>query len=171
LCCRWPALECLTSELIPYPVRFLMSRFSNSSLETLKLPVMAVVGIAVCLFLSGMPEIVFADSHGKIRMYKVSSKGQYNLLRWIKDAEVEGCNSSSRDRDVHRFSQSGYNFCQLYSEEDCLPGSEVTAKWGGTRYRVADIDISQPQIKLLRGTKWMLAVDKNVTIQSWYCEY
>jgi len=148
-----------------------MSRFPNRSPESLKTLIMTVIGIAVCLFLSGMPEMEYADSHGKIRMYKVNNKGQHSLLRWIKDAEVEGCNSSSRDREFQRFSQSGYNFCQLYSEEDCLPGSEVTAKWGGKRYRVADIDVSQPQLKLLRGTKWMLAVDENVTIRSWYCEY
>ena len=148
-----------------------MSRFSIRSSANLKHLVVVGVGILVCLFQFGDLDMVFADNHAKVRMYKTNTKGQHFLQRWVKHEEDSGCHSSSRDRKVNRFSQTGYNFCQLYSKEGCLPGSEVPAMWGGKRYRVADIDIKQPQIKLLQGTKWMLAADDNALIRSWYCEY
>jgi hypothetical protein len=132
---------------------------------------MVGAGIVMSLYQYGFSEAVYADNHAKVRMYKINSKGQSFLQRWVKQKEIEGCHSLSKDRKVQRFSQTGYNFCQLYTEENCLPGSEVPAMWGGKRYRVAEIDVSQPQTRLLRGTKWMLAADKNVTIRSWYCEY
>jgi hypothetical protein len=148
-----------------------MRGFSNSSSPIFKLLVTVGAGIVICLYQYGFSEPVFADSHAKVRMYKMNSKGQSFLQRWIKNKEVEGCHSLSGGKEVQRFSQTGYNFCQLYAEDNCLAGSEVPAMWGGKRYRVADIDISEPQIKLLRGTKWLLAPDKNVSIRSWYCEY
>ena len=112
-----------------------------------------------------------ADGHGKIRMYKLNSKGQEINQLWVKKPRAEKCVTAIRNRKVSQFAQTGFAWCQIFSEKDCAEGSEVPAMWGGKRYRVADIDIEQPQVRLLRGSEWMLSEDSNVEIRSWFCSY
>lgn len=119
----------------------------------------------------GMPQPGFTDEHGKLRMYKLNSKGQPVRQKWLKDTEEEGCHTSFRSREVYRFAQLGFEFCTLYSQDDCAAGSEVPATWGGRKYVKADFDIEQPQNRLLEGTEWYLHPEENIEISSWYCEY
>jgi len=81
--------------------------------------------------------------------------------------------AQKKARDVYRFAQNGFAYCGLYSSEDCRKGSEILAKWRGKKYRVAEavLDVAQPQIKLLRGSEWFLALEKNTTVRSWFCSY
>ena len=104
-------------------------------------------------------------------MYKLNSKGQAVNQLWVKKPKAEQCVTAIRNRNVFQFSQIGFSWCQVFSKKDCEPGSEVPAMWGGKRYRVADIDITEPQLRLLRGTEWMLSEETNVTVRSWYCSY
>lgn len=115
--------------------------------------------------------LVHADGHGKIRMYKLNSKGQAINQLWVKKPKPDQCVNAIRNRKVFRFSQVGFSYCQVFSEKNCEEGSEVPAKWGGKKYRVADIDIEQPQIKLLRGTEWILSPETNLIVRSWLCSY
>lgn len=115
--------------------------------------------------------VAYGDDHGKIRMYKLNNKGQALNQLWVKKPKPDQCVNAIRNRKVFRFSQVGFAYCQVFSKKDCEEGSEVRAKWGGKKYRVADIDISQPQIKLLRGTEWILSPDTNLVVRSWYCSY
>ena len=118
-----------------------------------------------------MPDLALADSHGKVRMYKLNKKGQLLKQRWLKDEEVAGCHDTFKARNVHRFAQVGYAYCQLFSTEGCQAGSEVTAKWGGERYKSADFDLDEPQVNLPKGTEWFLHESENVQIKSWACYY
>lgn len=119
----------------------------------------------------GLSNPVIGDDHGKVRIYKLNNKGQLIQQRWVKNTHEEGCKSSYKRREAHRFAQVGFAYCQIFSENNCLHGSEVPAMWGGRRYRMADIDINEPQIKILKGTRWILAEEKNKTIRSWFCSY
>ena len=114
---------------------------------------------------------VQADDHGSIRLYKLNKKGQPVKQNWVGKQGLAGCQNLRLKREVFRVAQIGYEYCVVYSKKDCESGSEVQAMWDGKRYRVADIDIKQPQTKLLRGSKWVLNPDQNVIIRSWQCEY
>ena len=134
--------------------------------------VVIAVSALVCSVLSApLSPPASADNHATMRMYKLNNKGQLNRVRWLKDVDEEGCRGSSRAREVSKFAQIGFSYCTLYSEADCQAGSEVTAMWDGDEYRRAEIDESQPQVRLLRGTEWVLNPQENVEIKSWYCEY
>ena len=112
-----------------------------------------------------------ADHHGNVRIYKLNSKDQFIKQKWLKDKERPGCHDLRRTRKANRFAQTGFAWCTVYSGDACEAGTELPAMWGGKKYRTADIDISQPQIKLLKGSEWYLNPDKNIRIGSWRCEY
>ena len=114
---------------------------------------------------------VSADNHASMRMYKLNNKGQLNRVRWLKGVGEAGCRGSGKAREVNKFAQVGFLYCTLYAESNCQEGSELTAMWDGDDYKRADIDISQPQVRLLRGTEWVLDPKENVELKSWYCEY
>ncbi len=118
-----------------------------------------------------MPTPSLGEHHGSVRVYKLNSKGQFVRQRWIKDDEVEGCHDLRRTRKVNRFAQVGFAWCTVYSGDDCEAGSEIPAMWRGDRYRSADIDVSQPQIRILPGAEWYLHADANVKMGSWACSY
>jgi hypothetical protein len=140
-----------------------------------KISVAAIVAFTLIFPLayteSGKGGLVHADDHGKIRMYRLNKKGQAINQLWVKKPKPEKCVNAIRNRKVFRFSQVGFSYCQIFSQKNCAQDSEVPAKWGGKKYRVADIDIEQPQIRLLRGTEWLLSPDTNMSIRSWYCSY
>ncbi|MBX2869421.1 MAG: hypothetical protein KTR18_12135 [Acidiferrobacterales bacterium] len=144
--------------------------FFNQSFNhvVMKFPVLALV-LIFGAFLSS--QIAFADHHGNVRIYKLNSKDQFVKQRWLKDRERPGCHDLRRSRKAIRFAQTGFAWCTVYSGDDCQAGSELPALWGGKNYRTADIDISQPQVKLLQGSEWYLHPDKNIRIGSWRCEY
>ena len=123
------------------------------------------------LVFSGLVGPVLADHHGKIRIYNLNSKGQEIKQRMVKNPENEQCYTSPMAREISRFAQVGYDHCRLYANDECESGSEITAMWGEKKYRVADIDITLPQTKLLRGTKWIVSAEENMKIRSWYCQY
>jgi len=112
-----------------------------------------------------------ADQHGSVRMYKLNSKDQMVNRRWVKKSEQPGCHDLRGRKKAHRFAQVGFSWCTVYSEGDCLAGSEIKAMWHGEKYRTADIDISAPQIKLLPGSNWYLDESENILVGSWFCEY
>ena len=114
---------------------------------------------------------VVADNHASMRMYKLNSKGQLNRVRWLKNVGEAGCHGGDRAREVSKFAQIGFLYCTLYADPDCREGSELTAMWDGEDYKRAEIDVSQPQVRLLRGTEWVLDPNENVELKSWYCEY
>ena len=126
------------------------------------------------ILLSGLLSVfamntVFA-SNASIRLYKLNNKGQLINQRWLGDTDEEGCHNLRAVRKVHRFAQVGYSYCELYREKGCSEGSQVAAKWRGSKYRKADIDVKQPQQRLLPGSNWYLDPDKNIEIASWYCQ-
>ncbi len=132
-----------------------------------------IITLTQIAFLAGLsiPQTVFSHDHGKIRMYKLNKKGQPIRLKWMGDSNEAGCQSSFKTKKIFRFAQVGYAYCVLYSGENCAAGSEVSAKWHGRTYKNADFDVDQPQTKLVKGTEWFLSQDKNIEINSWYCEY
>lgn len=116
--------------------------------------------------------ITGADHHGNVRIYKLNSKDQFVKQKWLKDREKPGCHDLRRTRKANRFAQTGFAWCTVYSGDACEAGTELPAMWGGKKYRTADIDISQPQIKLIKGSEWYLNSEKkNIRIGSWRCEY
>jgi hypothetical protein len=112
-----------------------------------------------------------ADNHGSVRMYKLNSKDQLIKRRWVKKSDLPGCHDLRGKKKAHRFAQVGFSWCTVYAAGDCLAGSEIAAMWRGNSYRTADIDISQPQLKLLPGANWYLHESENIQIGSWTCEY
>ena len=134
---------------------------------------MKVRYLAIIVFVSSflIAGIAAADHHGNVRFYKLNSKDQYVKQRWLKDREKPGCRDLKRSRKVNRFAQTGFAWCTVYSGDACAAGSELPVMWGGKHYRTADIDITQPQNKLLPGSEWYLHPDENIKIGSWYCEY
>jgi hypothetical protein len=128
----------------------------------------------VLLFATGLlagPTQSMATDHGSVRIYKLNSKGQPVRQRWIRNEEDPGCHDFRGQRDAHRFAQVGFAWCTVYSGDKCAPGSEIPALWRGERYRRADIDISQPQVRLLPGSQWYLHPSGNVEMGSWECRY
>ena len=123
------------------------------------------------LAVPGWAGIAVAHDHGKIRIYNLNSKGQEVKQRMVSNPENGECYTSPVAREISRFAQIGYDRCRLYSKDECEAGSEITAMWGERKYRVADIDITQPQTDLLRGTQWVVSQEENIKIRSWYCEY
>ena len=109
--------------------------------------------------------------HGKLRMYKLNKKDQPIRQKWLSKTNEAGCHNTLKSRAVYRFAQLGFDYCALYAKEDCASGSEVSATWGGKKYKNADVDIKEPQINLQKGTEWFLKPDENVTIRSWSCVY
>jgi hypothetical protein len=132
-----------------------------------------IVTLTLIVFVAGLSisQPVFSHDHGKIRMYKLNKKGQPIRQKWLKDTDEEGCHSSFKARKVFRFAQVGFRYCVLYSGKNCVVGSEVSATWGGKKYKNAKFDIDEPQTKLVKGTEWFLSQDENMEINSWYCEY
>ena len=112
-----------------------------------------------------------ADHHGSVRIYKLNSKDQLVKARWVKNADEEGCHDLRGTKNAYRFAQVGFAWCIVYSGDKCEKGTERSAIWRGDKYRVADIDITQPQTRLLRGSDWYLDGSRNVEIGSWACEY
>ena len=129
---------------------------------------MAAMVIAV-LAVPALPAV--ADDHGKLRMYKMNSKGQLNRQKWLKDTEKPGCHNTLKARKVHRVAQVGFKWCKIYEQEDCTKGTAVKATWGGDKYKDAPFDFAKPQLKLVKGTEWILDPEGNVTIRSWKCIY
>ena len=104
-------------------------------------------------------------------MYKLNSKNQLVKSRWVKRGDEPGCHDLRGTRESHRFAQTGYEWCTVYSGDNCEPGTELSAMWQGKNYRTADIDVKQPQVKLLPGSDWYFDRSNNVKIGSWACEY
>ena len=113
----------------------------------------------------------YADDHGKVRIYKLNKKDQLVRLRRIKMEAGSVCNNQKKNQKAHRFALIGFKSCTVYDNKNCRSGDEVSALWGGGKYRSADIDISQPQTLLLEGTEWYFSSQENVTIRSWSCSY
>ncbi len=127
--------------------------------------------VVVSLIGFGLPINALSHDHGNVRIYKLNKKGQALKQRWAKDTEIEGCHSSKKQKEAFRFAQAGYAYCTIYAEQDCESGSEIGAKWGKKKYRSADFDIDEPQIKLLKGDSWMISEEENTLIRSWFCSY
>lgn len=133
-----------------------------------------LVGAAMLCILAvglGWPDSGSADSHGSVRFYKLNSKDQFVRLRRIRNADEPGCHDFRGTRDANRFAQVGFAWCTVYSGDKCEAGTEIPAMWRGGRYRTADIDVSQPQVKLLPGSQWYLHESENTGIGSWECRY
>lgn len=137
-------------------------------MRSIVLSLSIVMALTACSSVS-TPEGKSGD--GKVRMYSFNDKQQLIRQRFTKDTEIEGCHSLSDPEEVHRFAQFGYDYCQVFSQPNCQNGSEVAALWGGSDYRVRDIDVSEPQKILYQGGQWLLAENENVVIQSWSCSY
>jgi hypothetical protein len=110
-----------------------------------------------------------ANAGQKIRMYKINSKLQQTKIVLggaVKDA---GCHNLVWGKHVYRFTQIGYAWCSVFTEQDCAADSRVIAYWAEGKYKRYNIDSTQPQDKLYPGSKWIVdsAADD---IQSWYCE-
>jgi hypothetical protein len=116
-------------------------------------------------------ESALAGETASIRLYRLNKKGQLINQRWVGDTDEDGCHDLRGFRKVHRFAQVGYAYCELFQEHGCSKESQVTAMWHGRKYRKADIDITQPQERLLPGSLWYLDPEKNVEISSWSCQY
>lgn len=125
---------------------------------------LALLGLAV-------PSITIAHDHGKVRMYKLNKKDQPIRQKWLSNTDKAGCHGTRKTRAVFRFAQVGYDYCILYAKENCAEGFEVPGKWGGKKYKNAEFDIDEPQIRLLRGTEWYLNNSQNTSIKSWFCAY
>ena len=126
----------------------------------------------IVLTLTGHSPVI-ADDHGKIRVYKLNKKDQLVRQRWGNKIRPINCHNLKKPREVHRFAQTGYEFCQIFSARNCVAGSEVLAMWDGNKYRIkgVEIDTEQPQLYLYRGSKWLLDPEKNVEITSIRCQY
>ncbi len=110
-----------------------------------------------------------ASDHGKVRMYKMSKKGQLFKQRWLSNVSGEGCHGTLKKRNVHRFAQVGFDYCQVFSKPNCEPESALSVIWKGKQYRQAELETVQ--LKILRGTQWYLHPYKNVDVRSWSCFY
>lgn len=112
---------------------------------------------------------VSAVAGQKIRMYEVNSKLQQRSIVIGGAVEKAGCHDLLWGKRIYRFSQIGYAWCSVYTQEGCAPDSIVSAYWQDGHYRKYNIDGSTPQAKLYPGTKWI--IDSAATdIKSWYCE-
>ncbi len=104
------------------------------------------------------------------RFYELHKNDGQKRIR-AKNNDQPGCHNFGGwgRKELHRMAQVGFSWCSVYSEPDCPGDKMLEARWTGESYRVADIDISQPQTRFLRGSKWQFA-GKNVDAASWYCE-
>lgn len=105
-----------------------------------------------------------------VRFYKLNKKGQVRNYMYLRHTGEPGCHNFVRTRPVHRFAQTGFEWCQLFAGKDCKPGELVKAKWDGRGYHRVEIDEDEPQPRLYEGSRWVLAPDGNVKVRSWYCE-
>lgn len=133
--------------------------------------------IAVAILLAFISATVFlprtgiADNHGTTRFYKLNKKGQEVRLNWTGKQGAVDCRNFRLKRPVIRFAQVGYEYCELFAKKNCVADSQLSAMWDGKKYRVADIDVKQPQTELRRGAKWVLDKQKNVKVASLRCQY
>ncbi|MEM7195571.1 MAG: hypothetical protein AAF402_11510 [Pseudomonadota bacterium] len=115
--------------------------------------------------------MAITDDHGKIRLYKLNSKGQEVRQKFVGNQGESGCFDFRIRRDAVRFAQLGYEYCELFSKKSCESNSQIEAMWTGSKYRVVDIDITKPQLKIYRGAKWQLSAEGNIKVASWRCQY
>lgn len=126
------------------------------------------LGLAISASLISVAIPAFAEK-SDIRFYHLHKQdGQVRIRN--KNTDETGChNFGWRKKGLHRVALTGYSACYVYSEKNCPQDKLLSAMWDGKQYRQADIDITQPQSKLLRGSRWMFA-KKNIKAQSWSCE-
>ncbi len=114
----------------------------------------------------------FPANAAHVRFYELHKNDGQKRIR-VKNNDQPGCHNfggwGSGKKELHRMAQVGFSWCSVYSEPDCPANKVLEARWQGKDYRIADIDVSQPQTRLLRGSKWQFA-EKNVDAASWYCE-
>lgn len=132
-----------------------------------------LVGALAGVALLSAPSVFAGEGEGhapSVRFYKLNKKGQQKHYMFLRNTEKLGCHKFSRSRPVHRFAQSGFAWCQLYSGKECRPEDLVQAMWDGRRYHQVEIDVKQPQSRLYEGSRWLLKPDGNLKIRSWRCE-
>ncbi len=122
---------------------------------------------ALCLTLA-MTWSSYSYADPSVRFHKINKKDQLRRLFKIGSMDGPGCHDFLRRRKVHKFGQFGFASCQLYSEKGCPSEHQLSALWGGKKYRKADIDIKERQFDLLEGAEWFLA-EGNVVVKSWQC--
>lgn len=158
-------------------------RFISTSLA-----LFAVVALAGCAAPSvDRPEPGVSDSsteakasageqgkQGIFRVHRLNSKGQMVRNMWTRKSERPGCHDLRGTKRAYKVAQIGFAWCSVYSAGDCKPGTELGAMWRGKKYRRGDIDIEQPQTRILQGSNWFLSEEEdkqNVRVGSWRCEY
>ena len=112
-----------------------------------------------------------SPQRGLFRIHRLNSKKQLIRQRFTRNSERPGCHDLRRNRNAYRVAQIGFAWCTVYAGDQCEPGTELPAIWRGAKYRLADIEEGEPQIKILPGSNWYLAENENVLINSWRCEY
>jgi len=97
--------------------------------------------IASCLVISvlSVGNVIAADeqkaSNKKqiIRFYKLNDKQQLNRLVIRKSRlKKAGCHNFLGTKKIYRLTQIGFKSCQLFSEKNCLNGSEIEGIWNNT---------------------------------------
>ncbi|NKB77507.1 MAG: hypothetical protein GKR96_10815 [Gammaproteobacteria bacterium] len=123
------------------------------------------------MFSLSYPKIGAADDSGSIRVYKLTKKGQLKKRDWTKKVTHDVCFNFKKAQKGHRFAQTRYQYCTLFASPNCDENNSITSMWGGDKYRVSGLilDVTQPQTKLYRGTKWVLHPSENISFESMRC--
>ncbi|NKB64242.1 MAG: hypothetical protein GKR95_19725 [Gammaproteobacteria bacterium] len=129
-----------------------------------------LIGLLLTFCLS-YPATTVGEISGGVRAYQLNKKGQLKKQDWTKKASPDVCTNFRKEQKAHRFAQTRYQYCMLFSVRECDETQSLMAMWGGDKYRVKgmSLDVAQPQGKLYRGTKWMLHPKENVIVRSIYC--
>ncbi|MEE9447453.1 MAG: hypothetical protein V3V09_05810 [Arenicellales bacterium] len=125
--------------------------------------------LAFALVFNALASEAVLASEGNVRMYTINKKQQQTRIRLGNSASEAGCHDLRFKKQVHRFAQAGFAWCQLFSESECIAETIIPALWKGRTYRRVEFDHNALQPKLYPGSDWVLAEDAP-KIKAWFCE-
>lgn len=96
------------------------------------------------------------------RVYRANDDMQLDLIPVFNEDEP-GCHNMLLTLTVYRVAQIGYQYCSVYAEKDCKPGSEIQVSWKKEK---------EPVTQFTQGDRWFLVSDerRGHKMGSWYCE-
>ncbi len=102
-----------------------------------------------------------------IRFYSINEKNQERELLLVVGASKPGCHNLSLKQSVYRVAQVGFEFCEVFSEKNCSPGTQHQLRWASPEKNSESI---LPNTKITPGAKWLFNDLNEAQVSSWLCQ-
>lgn len=102
-----------------------------------------------------------------ILFYRINSLGQQTKLTLVPNSHEPGCHNLLKTSRVHRVQMYGFDYCEVYAEDDCKADTVMPAQWMSKRNK--DPEKQEALTKLTKGGRWVLDPGANARVSSWQC--